>query len=136
MSPFATYHTTLTALALGGLLLVVQLVIADLTAIRNKHKAGYPIPADSNSYLFRAARAHINTNESIAAFALFGVAGVLLGASPGWLNGLSVLWLAGFTARSHGVLLCEPQADAITVLRGEPRVAARDGRDRPDGCLT
>lgn len=94
MNPFAPYHTTLTAIALGGLLLVVQLVIADLTAIRNKHKAGYPIPADSNSFLFRAARAHINTNESIAAFAVFGVAGVLLGASPGWLNGLSVLWLA------------------------------------------
>lgn len=94
MSPFAAYHTTLTAIALGGLLLVVQLLIADLTAIRNKHKAGYPIPADSSSFLFRAARAHINTNESIAAFALFGVAGILLGASPVWLNGLSVLWLA------------------------------------------
>lgn len=98
MSPFAAYHTMLTALALGGLLIVVQLVIADLTAIRNKHKAGYPIPADSNSFLFRAARVHINTNESIAAFALLGLAGVLLGASPGWLNGLSVLWLASRVA--------------------------------------
>lgn len=98
MSSFAAYHTTLTALALGGLLFVLQLVIADLTAIRNKHKAGYPIPADSSSFLFRTARAHINTNESIAAFALFGVAGILLGANPGWLNCLSVLWLGARVA--------------------------------------
>jgi uncharacterized MAPEG superfamily protein len=98
MGNFASYHTTLTALALAGLLLVVQLIIADLTAIRNKHKAGYPIAADSSRFLFRAARAHINTNESIAAFALFGLAGVLIGASPGWLNGLSVLWLTSRVA--------------------------------------
>lgn len=98
MVNFASYHITLTALALAGLLLVVQLIIADLTAIRSKHKAGFPIAADSSRFLFRAARAHINTNESIAAFALFGLAGVLVGANPSWLNGLSVLWLTSRVA--------------------------------------
>lgn len=93
MNNLAAYHTTRVTLALAGLLLVVQLVIADLTAIRSKHKAGYPIPANSSTFLFRSARAHINTNESIAAFALFGLTGVLLSANPTWLNSLSVLWL-------------------------------------------
>ncbi|MBI5718820.1 MAG: MAPEG family protein [Burkholderiales bacterium] len=81
-------------LSLAGVLLVVQLIVADLAAIRSKHKAGYPIAADSTRFLFRSARAHINTNESIAAFALLGFVGVLLNASPAWLNGLAVLWLA------------------------------------------
>jgi uncharacterized MAPEG superfamily protein len=94
----APYHTTLLMLALAGLLLVLQLIVADLAAIRGKHKAGYPIAADSNRFLFRAARAHINTNESIAAFALLGLVGVLVNANPGWLNGLSVLWVASRVA--------------------------------------
>lgn len=93
MNNLTAYHTTLVTLALAGLLLVVQLIIADLTAIRNGHKAGYPIPADSGTFLFRSARAHINTNESVAAFALFGLTGVALSASPAWLNLLSVVWL-------------------------------------------
>ena len=98
MGNFAPYHTTLAMVASGGLLLVLQLIVADLTAIRRGHKAGYPIAADSTKFLFRAARAHINTNESISAFAIFGLVGVLVAASPAWLNALSVLWIASRVA--------------------------------------
>lgn len=94
MSSFASYQSTLIVMALAALLLVVQLIVADLVAIKQRHKAGYPIPADSSQFLFRAARAHANTNESIAAFALLAITGILLAASPRWLNALAMLWLA------------------------------------------
>lgn len=124
MNNLLACHTTLVVLSLAGLLLVVQLVIADLTAIRNKHKAGYPIPADSSTFLFRAARAHINTNESIAAYALFGLTGVLLSASPTWLNGMSVLWLCsrmahmGFYDADRKPLRCLSFAVSLVALLG------------------
>ncbi len=90
----ADYRHTVVVMALAGLLLVMQLVVADLTAIRHRHKAGYPIPADSGKFIFRAARAHANTNESIAAFALLSLSSMLLSASPPWVNALSIAWLA------------------------------------------
>ena len=94
MASLNDYRMAIAALALAGLLLVVQLIVADLTAIRSRHRAGYPIPADSSKFLFRAARAHANTNESIAAFGLLTVAGMLLAAHPGWTNALAAAWLA------------------------------------------
>lgn len=88
------YRTAIAALAVAGLLLVIQLIVADLTAIKSRHKAGYPIPADSSRFIFRSARAHANTNESIAAFGLLTIAAILLSASPGWTNTLAAAWLA------------------------------------------
>lgn len=90
----ADYRHTIVVMALGGLLLVMQLVVADLTAIRHRHKAGYPIPADSGKFIFRTARADTNTNESIAAFALLALSAMPLSASPAWVNALSVGWLS------------------------------------------
>jgi len=89
MSLANDYRLTIWVMGIAGFLLLWQLVIADLTAIRHKHKAGYPIPADSTTFLFRSARAHANTNESIAAFALLAIAGMLSSAPPTWINGLS-----------------------------------------------
>lgn len=77
---------TILALALAGFLLLLQRIVADVAAIRAGHKPGHPIPADSGSFVFRSSRAHANTNESIAAFLLFAVAGMLGGADPYWLN--------------------------------------------------
>ena len=93
MSLANDYRLTIWVMGIAGFLLLWQLVIADLTAIRHKHKAGYPIPADSTTFLFRSARAHANTNESIAAFALLAIAGMLSSAPPTWINGLSAVWL-------------------------------------------
>ena len=83
------YSPTILAMALAGFLLLLQLIVADLAAIKTGHKPGHPIPADSNTFLFRSARAHANTNESISVFLLFAAAGVLANANPAWLNTLS-----------------------------------------------
>jgi uncharacterized MAPEG superfamily protein len=93
MHEFIVYRATLTSLGLAGVLLVLQLIVAHLAAIRGKHKSGYPIAADSGSFIFRSARAHLNTIESISAFALIAIAGILLGANPSALNVLAPLWL-------------------------------------------
>jgi uncharacterized MAPEG superfamily protein len=89
----ALYGPTILGMALAGFLLLLQLIVADVAAIRAGNKPGHPIPADSSAFIFRSARAHANTNESIAAFMLFAVAGMLASASPYWLNILSLAYL-------------------------------------------
>ena len=63
-------------------MLLVQLLIADIVAIKHKHTPGYPIEPDHDSFLFRAARAHSNTNESIAIFVLVALFCILSNAQP------------------------------------------------------
>lgn len=95
MDVIQVYATTLwVALAMGGLLLV-QVVISDLISIRAKHKPGFPVQPDHGSLLVRAARVYANTNETIAAFALFVIVGVHVAANPAWLNGFALVYLAG-----------------------------------------
>ena len=92
------YVVTLQSMIFMALLLIGQVLIADFTAIRKKHKAGFPIPADTDSFLFRASRTHANTNETITVFILLISAGILTQASPVWLNGLAVLYVTARTA--------------------------------------
>lgn len=87
MTPLSDYHLTIVVMALAGLMLVLQLIVADLTAIRRRHKA--PLTA-ANSCSARG-RAHANTNESTAAFALLELAAMLTTASPGWTNSVSAI---------------------------------------------
>jgi uncharacterized MAPEG superfamily protein len=89
MANIQTHYTaTLGALLAVGGLLLLQLIVADLAAIRAGHKAGTPIPADFSRFYFRAARAHANTNESIAAFLALALAALFLSATAAWLNAL------------------------------------------------
>lgn len=88
-----SHGLTLSALVAAGFLFLIQLVVADLTAIRAGHQAGYPVPANSDSLLFRTARAHANTSESIATFAIFAIAGVLAAADPVWLGVFAWGWV-------------------------------------------
>ena len=76
MESLHAYSPTIVAVGLAGGLLLLQLIVADLSAIRAGHKAGTPIPVDFSRFHFRAARAHTNTNESLAGFGLLAIAGV------------------------------------------------------------
>ena len=88
------YQATLIALvAIAGLVLL-QLIVADLAAIRAKHKAGIPIPPDFSRFYFRAARAHANTNESVAVFVVLALVGPILAVNPLWLGLLSWSYIA------------------------------------------
>lgn len=92
------YLPTLGALGTLGGLLLVQLLIADLAGIRSGHRPGTPVEPDPARFLFRAVRAHANTNESVAIFILLALFGVFSGASPLWLNGLAWTYLVSRVA--------------------------------------
>ena len=75
------------ALAMGAtgamaILLLIQLIIADVVGIRARHVPGSPVPADHSDALFRVTRTVANANESIAIFILAIVFCVFSGASP------------------------------------------------------
>jgi len=88
------YSSTIQALGATGGLLLVQLLVADVAGVRAHHGPGMPVPPDPKNFLFRAVRAHANTNESVAAFVLLALFGILSGATPSTLNALSWTYVA------------------------------------------
>src|SRR5438876_9648023 len=87
--------------ATGGVLLI-QLLVLDVAGLKVRHRPGTPVEADHGNFLFRASRAHANTNESIAAFILLALFGVLSAAPAGWLNTLA--WVYVLARIAH--MLC------------------------------
>jgi len=88
--PFAT---TVWMLGLMGILMVVQLIVVDVAGMRAGHVPGAAVTGDHGDFFFRAARAHANTNESIAIFILAALFGIMINASPPWLNGAAVVYV-------------------------------------------
>ena len=88
------YAPTIWALGMSGALLLIQLLVVDLAGIKAGHQPGTPVEADHGNFLFRTIRAHANTNESIAAFILLALFGLLSAASPFWLNTLAWAYVA------------------------------------------
>ena len=88
------YLASLWAMLITGLLVWGQLLIADLSALKTPHIPGAPIEPNPKNFAFRAARAHANTNESIACFILFVVIGILAHANSLWLNCFAWLYVA------------------------------------------
>lgn len=102
MTDWVTLYTpTIWALGASAALLLIQLLVADVAGIKARHRPGTPVEADHRHFLFRATRAHANTNESIAAFILLSLFGVLSAASPAWLNALS--WVYVMARAAHMV---------------------------------
>ena len=98
----ASHAALFQAFGAAGVLLLLQLLVADVAGIRAGHVPGAPVDADHGRFLFRAVRAHANTNESLAAFALIGLFGVAAGASPAWLGGAA--WV--YVGARLGHMLC------------------------------
>jgi uncharacterized MAPEG superfamily protein len=98
LEPLTAYSPVVWAFGVVGLLLLMQLLVADIAGVRAGHVPGSPVPADHGSFLFRAVRAHANTNETIAAFILLALFGIFRGASAEWLNGLAWLYVGARVA--------------------------------------
>ena len=92
MELFDPYKITLLVVGLSGLMMLIQILIADIAAIRQQHTPGYPVKPDHNSFLFRATRVHSNTNESISVFVLFAFFGVFTESNPFYLNVFSIIY--------------------------------------------
>ena len=89
------YKVTVLVLGLSGFLFWVQLALADVVSIKAKHTPGFSIEQNHSSFLFRSHRALINSNESAAILILFALFAIFSAANPTWLNGCSLMYLAG-----------------------------------------
>lgn len=87
------YSSTVSSLGAAAALLLTQLVVLDVAGIRAKHPPGTPITTGPEDFLFRASRAHANTNESIAAFVLLALFGIFSGANWSWLGAAAWTWV-------------------------------------------
>jgi len=83
------YGSSFAAWLIVGSAYLIQALVADLAAVRAHHTPGMPVASGHDDFLFRATRAHANTNESLTAFVVLSLAAMLLGASPWWANGLA-----------------------------------------------
>ncbi len=95
MEIFELYKTTILMVGLMGLILIIQLLVVDMIAIKQKHTPGFPVEPNHDSSLFRSVRAQSNTNESISIFILLVIFGILSSADPEWLNNFSIAYFVG-----------------------------------------
>lgn len=79
------------------MLMIVQLLIADVLAIVKKHPPGFPVEHNHANLLFRANRTHLNINESIAIFILSIAFAIAMNANSNVVNGAAFSY---FVARA------------------------------------
>lgn len=89
------YAPSLLAMGAVAGLFLLQILVVDFAGIKAKHMPGTPVPADHGNFLFRAVRAHANTNESLAGFVLLVLFGMLSGASVTAFNLATWAYVAG-----------------------------------------
>jgi uncharacterized MAPEG superfamily protein len=80
------YHPAILALGMFGFLYLVQLLVADITGITRSHTPGTPVEGGHDDFLFRAARAHANSAESVGAVILISGFAIAYGGSPAVVN--------------------------------------------------
>ncbi len=89
------YETSILVLGLSGMLFFIQLLVADITGIKQKHPPGTAIQAGHDSFLFRSNRAFANSNETVGILILFVLFSIFSSANPTWVNGLSLIYFVG-----------------------------------------
>jgi len=82
MNLIDVYPYLVSAIGALALILIIQLLIADVIGILSKHLPGSLVEANHSSLLFRATRVVANTNESLAIFVLASAFCVLTSAPP------------------------------------------------------
>jgi uncharacterized MAPEG superfamily protein len=85
-----------------GIAVLAQVIVADVAGVRSRHVPGTPVTGGHDDFLFRATRAHANSNENLPLFLLAALAAAGLGASPAWTGYLA--WI--FTIARIAHMLC------------------------------
>ncbi len=78
---FSNYEATIQSWAALAVLLLTQVLVADVASVRAKHVPGTPVEASHDNFLFRASRAVANTNETIAIYIVVVLFCLFSGAS-------------------------------------------------------
>lgn len=76
----------------------MQVLVADLVSVRRKNTPGLPFEGGHDDFLWRADRAHRNTNETLGAFLLLTLAAIAVEAHPVAVNGLALAYAGGRAA--------------------------------------
>lgn len=92
------YQPTLITCGAMALLMLVQLIAADMIGIRARHVPGTPVEANHDNALFRASRVVANTNESVAIFVLLIVFALGTSASPDYTSYATYSYVAARVA--------------------------------------
>lgn len=98
MEIFASYHLTGVAMGAAGILLFIQLLVADVAGLKVPHIPGAPIEPDHKSFWFRSTRSLANMNEGVSIFIIFTLVGILSAADPLWLGRLAWVYIIARTA--------------------------------------
>lgn len=88
LETFHSYAPVVWSYGAIGVLVLVQLLVADIVGLRSGHVPGTRVEEDHTLFLFRAIRTHANTNENLPAFVLLSLFGILSGGSAIAVNGL------------------------------------------------
>lgn len=89
------YKVTILVMGLSGFTFLIQLLIADVIGLKKGHIPGDSIKPDHKDLHFRANRAILNTNESVAIFILLIAFAMLSQANPEYLNMSSIVYFIG-----------------------------------------
>ncbi len=89
------YSASVLVLGLSGLLFFIQLLIADVTGIKQGHTPGTSVNTGHESFLFRSSRAFANSNETVGILVLFMLFAIFSSANPVWVNISSLIYLLG-----------------------------------------
>lgn len=95
MDVLSQYGSSVLVLGLTGLLLFVQLIVADVIGIKQGHIPGTAVIVGHDKFIFRANRAFANTNETLGILLLFISFAVLSEGDPQLVNGFAMLYLGG-----------------------------------------
>ena len=98
MEALSAYHSTGLAMAAAGILLFVQLLVADIAGMKVPHIPGAPIEPNHDNFIFRAHRALGNMNESVSIFIIFALVGILSGGEAIWLARAAWVYIGARTA--------------------------------------
>jgi uncharacterized MAPEG superfamily protein len=110
------YHSTLVACAVLAVLVMAQVLVADVAGMRAKHVPGMPIADGHASFLFRATRALGNTNETLGLFLLLVPLAIVFEARAPWVNG--VVWTYVVARLGHMAFYYARQGRARSICFG------------------
>lgn len=94
---FGDYSSVFSAYLATAVLFIVQALWADVSAIRAGHDPGTAVTGGHDDPLFRATRAHANTNENLGFFIIATMAAMAYRVSPDLAGWCAWIFVAGRT---------------------------------------
>lgn len=89
------YQISVLIFGLTGLMLFIQLLVADVVGIKTGHIPGTIVEQSHGNVMFRVSRVFANSNESVGIFIIFLLFAFLMSANATWVNASAVVYFLG-----------------------------------------